>query len=477
MKLWVEQAGWAAHALGRLSLVVFAFLVVTTPAGTASLFQLGPALTLTSSLRGEVRVGPVYLAAALGLVLWLGAIVALNKRPRFVPREAVVALGLMLTLSGFVLGRACCHLPWPDVLLIGAALTALLLVGSFTFLEVRQPRFALLFPLVVGCLQAGVGLGQFLLQRSLGLGWLGELGLDRSMSGISVVEAGGVRMLRAYGLTGHPNHLGGVLSLALLGAVGLWLIGVGPRRYLWLAPLTLITAGLVVSFSRAAWGGAAVGLSVLAICYGLANRGKLWRQRAAGLWPVLCVIALTVGLFVLWRPEMFRVRLTGSVAGTSPLEIGSVERRLNEVRIAWDVIRAHPLWGVGTGRFPVAASAISDWPAEYWLAVHNVPLWLWAEDGLGAVAAWLGLGVLVVGLGWRKQWHQTGNCAPIGVLVAMGWMVSIQTISLFDYYYLPTQGLQAPLWLGLTCGLWAAGFSPSSPACSDRPGGRVDSPG
>jgi hypothetical protein len=461
MKPWVEGTWRAAHALGCLSLVTFAFLVVTTPARTASLFQLGPALTLASPLRGEVRVGPVYVGAALGVLLWAGATAALNKKPRPIPRAAVVTFGFMLALAGFVLGRACCGLAWAEVILVGAPLGALLLASLFVFNEVHRSHLALLFPVVVGCGQAAVGLGQFLLQKSLGLGLFGELELDRSLSGISVVETGEIRVLRAYGLMGHPNHLGGVLSLALLGVVGLWLTTRGPRRHAWLLPLTLITAGLVVSFSRAAWMGATAGLAASGLVYVFANRGKLWRQRVAGLLPVLSLLLLTVGALMLWRPELFVVRLTGGWAQTSPLEVGSVEKRLHEIRVAWDVIRTDPLWGVGAGRFPIAASTIAGWPAKYWLAVHNVPLWLWAESGLGAVAAWLGLGVIVIGLGWRKQWNQMGDDVLVGIWVAMGWMVSIQTISLFDYYYLPTQGLQAPIWLGLTCGLWAAGFRSS----------------
>jgi hypothetical protein len=71
-------------------------------------------------------------------------------------------------------------------------------------------------------LQAVVGVGQAWLGHSIGLSWLGEADLDPSVRGTSIVESGGQRFLRAYGLTVHPNVLGGFDGLRVGAADTIW---------------------------------------------------------------------------------------------------------------------------------------------------------------------------------------------------------------------------------------------------------------
>src|SRR5579871_4736665 len=73
----------------------------------------------------------------------------------------------------------------------------------------------LVFQTVIAVTQTG-------LQHSVGLSWFGEFGLTPNQSGVSVLLAGGDRWLRPYGLTNHPNVLGGYCAAGLLALSG-WL--------------------------------------------------------------------------------------------------------------------------------------------------------------------------------------------------------------------------------------------------------------
>jgi hypothetical protein len=99
---------------------------------------------------------------------------------------------------------------------------------------------------IVGlCLHALVGLIQFMARRPLGLP--GELALEVDQFGAARIAAGGVRWLRAYGLTFHPNVLGGFLMAGLILSLPM------TRRLSTYLAWILIGLGLLLSFSRSAW--------------------------------------------------------------------------------------------------------------------------------------------------------------------------------------------------------------------------------
>ena len=101
--------------------------------------------------------------------------------------------------------------------------------------------------------QALVGIMQVLQQHSIGWQSLGELELDPAWSGVSIVWANGVRSLRAYGLSDHPNILGGCFAFGLI-LLATWFIQTdSTRRTLIGAVFALGTIGLFLTFSRAAW--------------------------------------------------------------------------------------------------------------------------------------------------------------------------------------------------------------------------------
>src|SRR5581483_6243504 len=100
--------------------------------------------------------------------------------------------------------------------------------------------------------QGSVAFGQFQQQHSLGLYDWGELILDPMQTGPSIVRDGTLRVLRVYGLTDHPNLLGGFFTFALILILGYYFAAAHTRaRYLLLVPIAIGSTALVFTFSRA----------------------------------------------------------------------------------------------------------------------------------------------------------------------------------------------------------------------------------
>ena len=150
-------------------------------------------------------------------------------------------------------------------------------------------RGALLWGLLTSCaIQSGIGLAQFAQQTTLGLRDLGEIIMRPEWSGASVITVNGARVLRAYALTQHPNMLGGLLMVGVVTGCG---VALTPRTVRWptavaIGLTTLTLAGLLVTFSRAAWLGLAVaGAALLILLLPRAPAGEIPRGPWPGSWP------------------------------------------------------------------------------------------------------------------------------------------------------------------------------------------------
>lgn len=67
----------------------------------------------------------------------------------------------------------------------------------------------------LGVLNSIIGIGQFLLQQSLGLTFLRESIISPNLPGVAKIIIGGEKYIRAYGLLPHPNVLGGLLLISI----------------------------------------------------------------------------------------------------------------------------------------------------------------------------------------------------------------------------------------------------------------------
>ncbi|HEX6386459.1 MAG TPA: O-antigen ligase family protein [Anaerolineae bacterium] len=252
-------------------------------------------------------------------------------------------------------------------------------------------------------LQAGVAVLQFVYQHDLGLHVLGELELAPTRNFTSVISAGGHNWLRAYGLTPHPNILGGILAAFTLALIPAYL----PRRKIaWLAVFLISGSGLILTFSRSAWLGLTIGASVFLL--GVWHNRK-WRAAYGRilLLPVAAALLLLL-VFVLVERDLFMSRLLPS---GSYVESRSLNERVALTRASLYLLGQYPLLlGMGAGNFSVVVERLDqgvitgivnqgDLTSQ---PVHNVPLLITNELGLAGGVLWLWITLVPPVIAWRR---------------------------------------------------------------------------
>ncbi len=320
------------------------------------------------------------------------------------------------------------------------------LLGLLYFYVVNCRTSAVLTASALLCsltVQAVVALGQTIRQSSLGLTPFGEPRLDPLQRGIAVTVIHGARRLRAYGLTDHPNILGGFAAVG-----GIVLVTGLPARLRPFAVVVIVTV-LVCALSRGAWLAGGVGAIILwqggrrerqqnnsrGQQRGLGSRGRRILQGA----PIVVGVALVAGP---------RLNFGNS------LEMQSVQARLVEVGQAAGLILYHPILGVGANCYPVALARVVSAAtfAPYGVpVVHNIFLLSAAELGPAAPLL-LGILLLFPCLSLGRQDSTTvrrGYAAALAACAILG---------LTDFSEWASPGFRL-LWVVLAA-LWAAEASP-----------------
>ena len=223
---------------------------------------------------------------------------------------------------------------------------------------------------------------QFGFQEVWGSRWLGVSPQSALIAGTSVVEAADGRWLRAYGTLPHPNVLGIYCAVGLTMALWLVLRGKGQRlRRLAAVSLPVITLGLVLSFSRSAWLGAAFGLTAVLVS---SLRRSSPKRKTVAVAALAVMVSTVVGaVAVLPGPFLSRVTATGR------LESASISERISSVEDAKVLLARRPFFGVGPGQMPYAtANQQPDRSGWSYQPVHLLPVIIGVEVGLVGLAAW-----------------------------------------------------------------------------------------
>ena len=260
-------------------------------------------------------------------------------------------------------------------------------------------------------LQAVIGILQVVFKSPLGLP--GELALTIARPRAAVLWLENEAWLRAYGLTFHPNVLGGYLTMGLI--LGLLDLKSWMGRIIW----WLTVAGLVLTFSRSAWLATALVLLPLAFW--------LYWQKPDLRKPLLITLGAAAGAGLISSAALLEPVLSRLDIFSSMSEYTSLSGRGELMALALQTIRQHPLTGIGAGNFPLLALSAKVHDAAH--SVHHVPLLLAAE--IGAVGAvlwyWLWLApVLTLGKSLRA-------IEPRIVVMASAWL-ALGLISLWDSY-------------------------------------------
>lgn len=227
---------------------------------------------------------------------------------------------------------------------------------------------------------------------------------DPTRLGVSVIQVGTERILRAYGSFSHPNIFGGWMVLATLLS---WHLALQSRR--WYPAVGLSALGLVLSYSRSAWGAAVVGGVLLGVV--------AWRTASLRAWLKGGLLIAVVGAVVFgMAPE----RVTTRFQNETRLEQQSVKQRSVSASEAVNVLRAYP-FGTGLGAYRLglvrrvcvadSACVIAGEPP------HIVPLLALVE--LGVIRAMILGGCLLV-FCWQQRRRLFGLAVVMAPLACVG---------------------------------------------------------
>ncbi len=433
------------RALARISFALTVFLIPFRARVTLLPRPLPPLFADYTDF--QIFASDVFLAATLAV--WLAALFLAPRRMRLAPRFLTLPI-VGVTAAGFV----SVFFSVDRDLSIYHSIRLLLLFGMYLFIvnEIKSSGEIILPIALQVFIQAAVGIGQALQQHSLGLPQFGELLLDPAWRGISTVWSGTAISLRAYGLTDHPNILGGSLAFALL-LVALWYVNAQSE---WRIPVVALfglgALGLLLTFSRAAWLALGAG-ATLTIVLLLVTR----QTRTATKWLALIAAAmLFVAPFAWQNAGYLDARLNPNEPSMFTGENRAVAERNSLYAATFAVFQAHPIWGTGLGAVPLAMrTAYPGFPFDYQPA-HLVLLDVAAETGIAGalfyftalLAPWIAL--------WLNRRRLTWSPALIGI---SGILLAVTLVGFFDYYtWLLTPGR---LWQWLVWGLWSAVYSNS----------------
>ncbi len=431
-------AQWA----DRLAWYAFALLIVASP--MAARFNLRErSVDLVAPVYTDFLLPWTYVGMIVIVGLWA---VSVACRPRHVdlgPRFVWLPIvGLLVVAVAGVPGSIDPPLAAFNV----GRLIVVVAIGAYVVNEIDGlERLAVPIMLMIG-LEAVIGFGQVIEQGSLGLTWLNEIQIGVNVPNSSVVGAAdGSRWLRAYGLTAHPNILGGILAFAMLLLAG-GLSGASRRgRWVRLAVLGLGAVLLFLTFSRGAWVGYGVGLIV-------AFAMLAFRRDKAGIrqWVCAATVTAVVGV-VLAVPFAAQLGARATITGPVATETRSIDERIALIDSTLAVVAERPLLGAGLGLVPLAIAGREPDFAFAYQPAHLVPLDVAAETGLVGLLCYLVLAVAP----WLALVRISSRWTP-SLAGASAALAAVAVVGLFDFYtWGPAAGRT---WAWIVLGLWVVAY-------------------
>lgn len=240
--------------------------------------------------------------------------------------------------------------------------------------------------------ESALGMAQFVLQSSIGLGKLGEPVMNPQVPGIAKIDWQNAKFIRPYGTFPHTNVLAGAIVFALFAAMNVFQKSL---RSIMLFTLFFGTA-LILTFSRSAWLGFLIAL-ILSFVF---TRVK---HRLVIFGSIFLVIAGV--LFTQIQGPVVN-RILGSDGQSS------VERELY-MNISKNMFLEHP-FGVGLGNFTLQMTNFTQQKLAPWVIqpVHNVYMLIANELGILGLL----LILLLVGNFFYLVWKEIMESPKPGVL-------------------------------------------------------------
>lgn len=383
----------------------------------------------------------------LTLAFWLIDLIASPRKLSLHPLAISIPLFGLLAICLIIIFFSIA----PQIALHNFIRLLILTVLFLYLLNEFENMAVLLVPLAAStAIQSIISIVQVLRQKSIGLYLLGEHLLDPSWSGISIVYAQSVRTLRAYGLSDHPNILGGCLAFSLVLLVSWQVLEKKHNQALDIAVILTGLTGLLLTFSRSAWLAFFSGMAVVCLVIVLTRRYRaLNRAIYLGLAALIALIP-----FLVYFAPLLGVRLNQANAFQEvENEMRALEERSTLNAAGNQIFVANALTGVGVGVSPIAMKEMYPVFPYYYQPPHITLLAAAAETGI--------FGALFYGLLLIAPWlliffrRKRIQMDPKFISIT-GALLAITVVGFFDYY---TWMLQpGRYWQFLVWGVWASTY-------------------
>jgi putative inorganic carbon (HCO3(-)) transporter len=218
----------------------------------------------------------------------------------------------------------------------------------------------------------------------------------------TAVDVSYVESSRVGGTLGSPNAAGAYLGLMLACSLAFMFTPIrGFSRLLAVTGFGLGTVALIITLSRGAWVATAFSLGI--VCY------FAWRRGWMSLLVPLILVGLTGLAFLFYRDAI----LDRLLLGGGDLSAG----RIVLMQLAWQMIRDHPILGVGSNNFFIAMKPYltPDFNGDWIYTVHNKYLLVWAEAGIGALGAFLWFLLATIREGWKNWTSSNRFLSPLAL--------------------------------------------------------------
>jgi len=261
--------------------------------------------------------------------------------------------------------------------------------------------------------EALIGIGQYVLQESLGLRFFGEPVISSAEVGVAKVGLFDKSILRIYGTFPHPNIFAAYLLTAIFFAFNFV-----KRSLFFKAIILLLLLALFLTFSRS---------GLFAFIFSLMFYMWFYHGKFSfkSIFYFLGLISLL--LFILGFGRVFLERFA--------LNDVAMMQRYFYLDIAFEMIKSHP-FGLGVGDFTATMHDYSEIKILPWVfqPVHNIYLLVFAESGVFAFLSLIYLFVVVFNGLFKKLKSLKGDFSKNMTLSILAILMSFSFIGFFDHY-------------------------------------------
>lgn len=298
---------------------------------------------------------------------------------------------------------------------------------------------------IISCMQCALGIYQYFHQHSFGLSFLGELDMrhfpfhnpgkhlwlfDKSPA----CEF----LYRASGTFTHPNILGGFLFCAVMASFYLFLRTETQYKRALLIPIVVLQIfTLYIVFSRSA----ILALVFSTLIWGFYQFKTLPKHNGfrSPIFRRFSILASTILLSALLGMTIFYSQLVarGGIINYNAVTTYADSERIQYLKMAIDMIKEHPLLGIGFNNFQLYEDPIQPgYPGHIFFSkVHNIYLLIASEMGMISGALFLLFIFSILKKSWKGIWQKEISQEKIFLLSVF---LGLLFIGACDFYLVHT---------------------------------------